>query len=43
VAFAPFIEGMDLSQLELVVAPPIAPMPLRHLGEHGGIHEFEFD
>ena len=43
VAFAPFIAGMDLSQLELVLAPPIAPTPLRHLGEHGGIHEYEFE
>jgi hypothetical protein len=42
VAFAPFIAGMDLRQLELVVAPPIEPTPLRCLGEHGGIHEFEF-
>jgi hypothetical protein len=43
IAFAPFIEGMDISQLELVVAPPVAPTPLRHLGEHGGIQEFVFD
>jgi hypothetical protein len=42
VAFAPFIEGMDLSQLELVVAPPIEEMPLQDDGVHGGIHEFSF-
>ena len=42
VAFAPFIEGMGLRQLELVVAPPIQPTPLQHLGDHGSIHEFEF-
>jgi len=35
VAFAPFIEDMDLRQLELVVAPPIEPTPLRRLGEQG--------
>lgn len=42
VAFAPFIEGMELRQLELVVAPPIVPTPLQYLGEHGGLHEFAF-
>ena len=43
VAFAPFIEGMDLSQLELVVAPPIEPTPLENHGQHGGIYEFSFE
>jgi hypothetical protein len=42
VAFAPFIEGMDLSQLEFVVAPPVEEMPLQDDGVHGGIHEFSF-
>jgi hypothetical protein len=42
VAFAPFIEGMALRQLELIVAPPVEPTPLQPLGEHGGIHEFVF-
>ncbi|MCS3479357.1 hypothetical protein M2212_006203 [Bradyrhizobium elkanii] len=42
VAFAPFIAGMDLSQLEFVVAPPIEEMPLQDDGVHGGIHEFSF-
>ena len=42
VAFAPFIKGMDLSQLELVVAPPIERTPLDDHGEHGGIREFSF-
>lgn len=42
VAFAPFIAGMDLSQLEFVVAPPLEEMPLRNDGIHGGIHEFNF-
>jgi hypothetical protein len=42
VAFAPFIEGMDLQQLELVVAPPTEPTPLEPLGDYGGIHEFRF-
>lgn len=30
VAFAPFIENMDLAQLEIVVAPPVEEMPLNH-------------
>lgn len=42
VAFAPFIRGMDLSQLELVVAPPVERTPLIDHGEHGGIREFSF-
>lgn len=42
VAFAPFIAHMDLSQLELVVAPPVEKMPLRDHGFHGGIREFTF-
>lgn len=42
VAFAPFIEGMDLSQMELVTAPPVEEIVLRDDGEHGGIHEFSF-
>jgi len=43
VAFAPFIDGMDLSQLELVVAPPVSEISLVDQGEHGGIREFSFD
>ena len=42
VAFAPFVKGMDLSQLELVVAPPITRTPLQDDGMHGGMHEFSF-
>lgn len=42
VAFAPFVKDMDLRQLELVVAPPIASTPLQHDGEFGDIHEFSF-
>jgi hypothetical protein len=42
VAFAPFIEGMDLTQLEFVVAPPIVDTPFKSCGQHGGIYEFEF-
>lgn len=42
VAFAPFIEGMDLAQLELVVAPPVEETPLRDDGVYGAIHEFSF-
>lgn len=42
VAFAPFVRDMDLRQLELVVAPPIASTPLQHDGEFAGIHEFSF-
>jgi len=42
VAFAPFIESMDLSQLEFVVAPPVEETPLEYHGVFGGIHEFSF-
>ncbi len=43
VAFAPFIENMDISQLELVVAPPVSRMNLDDAGVHGGIHELSFE
>lgn len=43
VAFAPFIKGMDLQQMEVVVAPPIEPTTLRCAGQHGDIWEYEFD
>lgn len=42
VAFAPFIENMDIGQLEFVVAPPVEETPLRQDGMHGGIREFSF-
>lgn len=42
VAFAPFVDGMDLGQLEFVVAPPVERTPLQDDGEHGGIREFSF-
>lgn len=42
VAFAPFIEGMDVSQLELVVAPPIEETALCYRGEFGSMHDYEF-
>lgn len=42
VAFAPFIAAMDLSQLEIVVAPPVEEMILEDHGVHGGIREFSF-
>jgi hypothetical protein len=42
VAFAPFIEGMDIGQLEFVVAPPVDETPLQQDGMHGGIQEFSF-
>ncbi len=42
VAFAPFIDGMDLAQLEFVVAPPVEETSLRDDGLHGGIREFSF-
>jgi hypothetical protein len=43
VAFAPFIAGMDLRQLELVVAPPVEPCQLTDKGSYGGIREYEFN
>jgi hypothetical protein len=42
VAFAPFVDGMDLRQLEFVVAPPVESTPLQDDGEHAGIREFSF-
>jgi len=42
VAFTPFIKGMDISQLEIVVAPPIEDMTLHYGGEFGGMHDYEF-
>jgi hypothetical protein len=42
VAFAPFMDGMDLRQLELVVAPPTERSPLRDDGNYGAIREFSF-
>lgn len=43
VAFAPFIAGMTLEQLELVVAPPVSETPLIEQGDFGGIREFLFE
>ena len=43
VAFAPFVEGMDLRQLELVVAPPVKPTQLIYRGTRGGIRDYEFE
>lgn len=42
VAFAPFIASMDLRQLELVVAPPIAPTLLTQHDAFGGMQEYSF-
>ncbi|AOJ90927.1 hypothetical protein WS87_29675 [Burkholderia sp. MSMB0856] len=45
VAFAPFIRGMTLSQLEIVVAPPVEPFTLTSHGIHGepiGIDEYSY-
>jgi hypothetical protein len=42
VAFAPFIDGMDLGQLELIIAPPIELTMLIDQGEYGGIREYGF-
>lgn len=42
VAFAPFLHGMDLRQLELVVAPPLEPTALHLNWESGGLREFKF-
>lgn len=42
VAFAPFIKGMDLDQLELVAAPPIKRTPLQNDKQYAGIYEFSF-
>lgn len=43
VAFAPFIHGMTIDQLEIVIAPPIELMPLIDDGIHEGIHEYRFE
>ena len=46
VAFAPFIAGMQLDQLEFVVAPPVHPTRIKHHGDYGPpaarISEYEF-
>lgn len=42
VAFAPFVEGMNLAQLEIVVAPPTTFTSLDDHGEYGGIRELSF-
>lgn len=42
VAFAGFITGMDLGQLEFVVAPPTQRMELRDCGRFGCIQELSF-
>lgn len=42
VAFAPFIAGMSLRQLEFVVAPPIAETILSRDGAFGGVEQFSF-
>jgi len=43
VAFAPFIASMDLSQLELVIAPPVESTRLKNNGLHGKIREYSFE
>lgn len=43
VAFAPFIRGMSLGQLELVLAPPDREAHLELRGTFGGITELGFD
>lgn len=43
VAFAPFICGMEIDQLEFIVAPPIADTRLKFHGVHGGIEEYSFE
>jgi hypothetical protein len=47
VAFAPFIESMQLEQMEFVVAPPVRPTPIAYHGEYGDpparVGEYEFE
>ncbi|WP_284448008.1 hypothetical protein [Pseudoxanthomonas mexicana] len=46
VAFAGFVEGMSVDQAELVVAPPVREIAVRHLGTHGSdpaIKEYVYD
>ena len=42
VAFAPFIKGMMLDQMEFVVAPPVKPTPLIYQETFSGIREYAF-
>jgi len=42
VAFAPFVDGMALDQLELIVAPPVEATPLSDDGLYGAIREYSF-
>lgn len=39
-AFAPFIPGMDVLQLELCIIPRFIPFCIRYDGEYSGIHEY---
>lgn len=39
-AFAPFIPGMDIQQLELCIIPGIYPFRIRYDGEYSDIHEY---
>ena len=46
VAFAGFIDGMEIRQVELVVAPPVRAFNVRYHGTHGtnaAIEEFEYE
>lgn len=42
VAFAPFIKGMPLDQMEFVLAPPVVDTPLNFHGEFSGVREYSF-
>jgi hypothetical protein len=42
VAFAPFINGMTLDQMEVIVAPPVEATPLVYHGVYGDISEYSF-
>jgi hypothetical protein len=39
-AFAPFIPGMNIQQLELCIIPGIYPLRVRYDGEYSGINEY---
>lgn len=39
-AFAPFIPGMDVQQLELCIIPGFNPLRIRYEGEYSGVHEY---
>lgn len=39
--FTPFVPGMSIEQYEFLVVPQWCDVPVKNLGEHAGVHEYE--